>query len=126
MTYGKREEFVDFVYNMFPDDDETPEKIVSKFDEVTELPYKVGETIYCVSVSEVNPKCVKIYKDIINSVTVKFSRENITYGIRADFIWFKVLDNGLPNKHIFRKFNVAKAYAKKLAEKLNLEVIAFS
>lgn len=126
MTYGKREEFVDFVYNMFPDDDETPEKIVSKFDEVTELPYKVGETIYCVSVSEVNPKCVKIYKDIINSVTVKFSRENITYDIRADFIWFKVLDNGLPNKHIFRKFSGAKAYAKKKAEKLNAEVIAFS
>ena len=126
MTYGKREEFVDFVYNMFPDDDDIAEKIVKKFDEVTELPYKVGETIYCVSVSEVNPKCVKICKDIINSVTVEFSPKNITYDIRADFIWFKVLDNSLPNKHIFRKFSVAKAYAKKKAEKLNAEVIAFS
>lgn len=37
MIDNKREAFVDFVYNMFSDDDETPEKIVSKFDEVTEF-----------------------------------------------------------------------------------------
>lgn len=126
MTYGKREEFVDFVYNMFPDDDDTAEKIIAKFDEVTEFPYEVGETIYYVGECVGNLHCVGIFKDVINSVTAKFSSKGIVYDLKADFVDFKVLDNGIPNQRVFRKFGVAKHFAEKLAEKLNVEVIAFS
>lgn len=99
-------------------------QIIDKFDEVTELPYKVGETIYY-CVREGNSRYIRVHKDTINSV-VKSSSEGIAYEIEADFLNFNVSESGFPIPMVFKNFDTAKHFAEKLAEKLNLEVIAFS
>lgn len=126
MTDKKRKTFVDFIYGTFPDDDEKAEEIIAMFDMATELPYKVGETIYyCVRGED--PKYIGVQKDTINSVTAKFTSEGVTYDVEASLLDFKVSEEGFPSPTmVFKKFSTAKNLAEKLAEKLNLEIIAFS